>query len=155
MREGLTRHKEDHARQAARRAILDQLRASHTFEIPEGLVDEELEQTLRRTAAEIAGQGVDISKVGIDWNKLRDEAREGAERRVAERLILDAIVAKEGIESTETELDAEIRRLARGLQKDPAEFKHDLSHRGLLDELRADIRRAKAMAELVGSSRTS
>ncbi len=148
----LRRHKEDAARQAARRAILDRLRETHTFEVPEGLVDEEVDTTLRRTAGELARQGVELAKAGLDWKKLREEARKGATQRVAERLILDAIAIKEEIQVTDTELDSEIRRMARDLEKEPVEFKHDLQHRGLLEDLKADIRRAKIMGELVSSS---
>lgn len=152
--ESLRRRRTENGRQLARRAILDQLRAAHTFEVPAGLVDEEVDETLRRTAHELAERGVDLEKAGLDWQKLREEGRDGASRRVAERLILDAIAAKEEVQVAEAELDAEIRRMARQLGKDPSEFKHDLSHRGLLGDLKADLRRAKMMGELVATART-
>jgi len=150
--ENVRHRKEDAARESARRAILEKLRETHQFEIPEGLVETEIDETLRRTANELAGRGVDLSKTELDWKKLREEAREGASRRVADRLILDAIAEKEEIAVAETELDAEIKRMAQQLKTSATEFKHSLEHRGLLEDLRSDIQRAKVMAELVGSA---
>ena len=58
----------------------------------------------------LAQSGVDPEKE--DWEKLQTEARPGAEKRVREYLLLDAIAQKEGIAITETELEAEFKRAA-------------------------------------------
>ena len=50
---------------------------------------------LRDYARYLAASGVDPEKE--DWEKLREEARPGAERRVREYLLLDAIADREGI----------------------------------------------------------
>ena len=74
------------------------------------LVESELKASLREYARYLAANGLDPKDV--DWDKVREDARPGAERRVREYLVLDAVARREEITITETELDAEIKRAA-------------------------------------------
>ena len=77
---------------------------------PEVLVESETTSALRDYARYLAASGIDPEKE--DWAKLAEEARPGAERRVKEYLLLDAIAEREEIEVSETELEAEFKRAA-------------------------------------------
>ena len=81
-----------------------------TFRRPRSSSSRKRLAALRDYARYLAASGVDPEKE--DWAKLRDEARPGAERRVKEYLLLDAIAEREEIEVSDTELEAEFKRAA-------------------------------------------
>ena len=55
------------------------------------MTEAEVDSALKEYARYVSRQGVDLKEANIDWNKMREEAREGAVRRVKEYLLLDAI----------------------------------------------------------------
>jgi trigger factor len=100
------------AEEKARETALDQLVQRVPFDVPESLVREELEDNARRIAANLARQGIDVSKTSIDWKKIFDEERPFAEKSVRRRLVLDTIARQEKIEVTDAEVDAEFGKMA-------------------------------------------
>jgi trigger factor len=64
-------------------------------------------------------------------------------------LALRAVVAREHIEATDDELDREVERLAERLEQQPAKVRRDLERRGVLEAIRSDIARGKALQFLV------
>lgn len=109
------------AEEKAREAVLDKIVDRLVFDVPESMVREELEDHARRLAANLARQGIDVSKTSVDWKKIFDEQRPYAERSVRRRMVLDAIARQEKIEVTEQEIDAECQRMAeRGGKSAPA-----------------------------------
>src|SRR5262249_21772868 len=92
IRTRLRREKEIDRRRRFRWSILDALVARREIRAPEVLVESETVAALRDYARYLAQSGVDPEKE--DWEKLRDEARPGAERRVREYLLLDAVAER-------------------------------------------------------------
>jgi trigger factor len=72
---------------------------------------------------------------------------------VREYLLLDAIAGKEGVEVTDTELEAEFKRTAARRGADPAELREQLMAAGGLEALRDEIRLAKTMELLISAVR--
>jgi trigger factor len=62
---------------------------------------------------------------------------------------LRAVVAQEEIEASDDELDAEIDRLAERLGEKPDRVRRDLGQRGVLEAVRSDIARGKALDFLI------
>jgi trigger factor len=75
--------------------------------------------------------------------------RGGAEKAVLADLALRAVVAQEGIEASEAEVDAEIERLAEQMKRKAQKVRRDLDQRGALDALRSDLARGAAMQFLL------
>jgi trigger factor len=98
-------------------AILKRLTEMHHFDLPETLVERELTAMIRQTLQARRRKPDDIHESAAasrteEINKLKEEHRPEAERRVKTGLILEAIAEKEGLTVTNEELDAEISRLA-------------------------------------------
>ena len=117
----IRRHRELEAWRAKKIQIGDKLLASHDFDVPETLVDEELSKSLQNYARFLVSQGVDLDKAELDWEKIRDDFRPEAVKRVKRGLILEAIARKEGLVVSDVEVDAEIRRAAQESDRDFAE----------------------------------
>lgn len=144
----IRRHREAEALRFKRNQVGEQLLAQHEFDVPETLVEEELGKSLNNYARYLASQGVNLEEAQMDWRKIGEEFRPEAIKRVKRSLVLEAIAKKEGIEVSDVEVDAEIRRAAREQERDFAEVKHHLKHEGGYESLRASMAQDKAL-ELV------
>lgn len=153
--ESVARDKEQALVEKKRRAVLDGLLALHDVPAPDVMVGAEIDSALTEYARHLARQGVNLQEAGLDWTKLREEARPAAERRVREYLLLDAVADAEKIEVTDTELDAEIRRRASGLGGSFAEVKAALAKNDRLENLREELRIERAVGLLVEASVTA
>jgi trigger factor len=147
----LRREKEAERRRRFRRAILDSLLSRRPVPAPEILVESETTSALRDYARYLAASGVDPEKE--DWARLREEARPGAERRVREYLLLDAIAQKENIEVSETELEAEFKRAAAERGVEPSALREQMTKAGGLEALRDEMRLSRAVELLIGAAK--
>jgi trigger factor len=144
----IRRHREAEATRFKRTQIGDRLLASHTFDVPEALIEEELGKSLNNYARYLASQGVNLETTEIDWAKMGEEFRPEAIKRVKRGLILEAIAKKEDIGVSDVEVDAEIRRAAREQEREFADVKHHLKHEGGYEALRGSMAQDRAL-ELV------
>ena len=151
VRARLRHERETDRRRKFRRAILDSLLAKRDIPAPEVLVESETTSALRDYARYLAASGVDPEKE--DWTKLRDEARPGAERRVKEYLLLDAIADREKIEVSETELEAEFKRAAAERGVEPSELREQMTKGGGLEALRDEMRLARVVDLLIAGAK--
>jgi len=145
----LTREKEHALREKRRRAVLDALLALNPVDAPETMVTAEIDSSLQQYARFLASQGMDLKEARLDWNKLREEARPAAVRRVKEYLLLDAIADAEKLSVSETELDADLKRRARSMGATFAELKGQLVKNDRLDGIREELRIDKALELLL------
>lgn len=153
IREDMRRHKEHEAVQAKRKQIGEKLVDMHELEAPSVMVEEELGNSLRNYARFLASQGVDLQYANVDWEKVREEFRPEAEKRVKRGLILEAIAKKEELSVSDVEVDAEIRKAASGANREFAEVKHRLKHDGGYEGLRGSLLQEKALDLLVNEAR--
>jgi len=151
VRARLKREKEIERRRRFRRSILDALVGKREIPAPEVLVESETTAALRDYARYLAQSGVDPEKE--DWQKLQEEARPGAERRVREYLLLDAIAEREGIQISETELEAEFKRAAAERGVEPSVLREQMAKAGGIEALRDEMRLAKAADLLIASAK--
>jgi trigger factor len=151
VRTRLRHEKEADRKRRFRRTILDGLLSRREIPAPEVLVESETVAALRDYARYLTQSGVDPEKE--DWPKLQAEARPGAEKRVREYLLLDAIAEREGIAISETELEAEFKRAAAQRGVEPAVLREQMAKAGGIDSLRDEMRLARAVDLLIASAK--
>lgn len=141
------------AQMAARDKALEAAAELVDAEIPDALVEQEMERRLHDLAHRLEAQGASIEQyldaTGQQQDVFVATVREGAIAGVRADLALRAIVAQEDIAATEEELSQEIDRLAERLEEKPAKVRRDLDRRGLLEAVRSDVARGKALQFLV------
>jgi trigger factor len=112
-----------------------------------------MERRLHDLMHRLEGQGIDIpqylSATGQDQATFVEEIRQGSTKAVLADLGLRAVVNQESIEATDDEMDAEIDRLAERMGEKPDRVRRDLGKRGLLEAVRSDIARGKALEFLI------
>lgn len=143
VRRGLEEEKLRRAEAEAKERLLDRLVEMHDFPVPETLVERQVESRLEQMLRRLAGQGVNISQLKLDWNELRARQREGSRRDVKAGLLLERIADREGLEAQDAELDREIERLAAATKQSTAAVRSRLTREGAADRIKNRIRSEK------------
>lgn len=141
------------AQMLVRDKVLEAVAGLVDIDVPDALVNAEMERRLHDLAHRLEPQGVTIPQyleaTGQDQEAFVASLREGATLAVRADLALRAVVAQEGITVDEAEIDAEIERLAERLEEKPARVRTDLERRGAIEALRSDLARGKALRFLI------
>ncbi len=140
------------ARRQREKSLIDQLRERNPLELPQGAVETEIEGMLRDWAQNLVAQGVDLEQAGIDWGSMRDQIRPEAESRLHARLLLDAVAQVDGIEVSESEIEAVLADIGRSQKQSAAEVRRRLVQEDRIDGLRNEMKREKALRHLLGES---
>lgn len=130
--------------------LLKRLIDTHHFDLPDTLVERELGTIVRqKLQARQRGKVTDSLPApdAEELNKIREEHRQEANRRVKAGLILEAIAEKEGLSVSQDDLDNEVTRLATELRVPMADLVKMIQAGGQdsVDELRARILADKAL----------
>src|SRR5436190_4296846 len=144
------------AQMAARDKVLEAVADLVPIPAPEVLVDDETRRRVEDLAHRLSHQNASLEgylqSTGQEPQAFIDEVREGAAKAVLSDLALRAVVAQEQIEATDAEVDAEVERLAERLEEKVEKVRRDLERRGVLETVRSDLARGKALEFLVEHS---
>jgi trigger factor len=153
VRERLQAQRERENRRALEEAVVDALLTTHTFPVGETLVRRQAAHTIEHGRQRLRRQGVDPDKLHIDYTKMLDEVRPGAERAVRRSLLLEAIAEKEGLDPTEAEVDAEVERIAQASQRPAPAVRRLMEQSDELDALRFSLRESRVLAFVLERTR--
>jgi trigger factor len=146
IREGMESERKHTAEHQAKDKLVAELVKRSEFEVPEALVDRQIDVRLERGLRALAAQGMkaeDIKK--MDLNRLRVGQRDQALQEVKASLLLDKIAEEEKIEVSDEEIDREIDALATQSKQTPEAIRARLTRDGALDRIRNRIRSEKTL----------
>jgi trigger factor len=146
IREGMESERKHAAEHEAKDKLVAELVKRSEFEVPEALVDRQIDVRLERGLRALAAQGMkaeDIKK--MDLNRLRVGQREQALQEVKASLVLDKIAEEEKIEVSDEEIDREIDALATQSKQTSEAIRARLTRDGALDRIRNRIRSEKTL----------
>ncbi len=146
IRESLEHEKQHSAEREGKEKLIDELVKRHQFDVPESLVERQIDLRLERGLRALAAQGMraeDMRK--MDFNRLRAGQRDAAVREVKASLLLDRIADAEHIEVTDEELNHEVESLASQTKQSPDAVRARLTKDGALERIRNRIRNDKAL----------
>ena len=155
MRKRLDIYSRIQSQMVVRDRVLEAAAALVTIDVPDTLVTAEMERRLHDVAHRLEEQGVTmtipqyLAAIGQDPNQYIEELREHSTQVVRSDLALRSVIAQEDIAATEEEVDTEVIRLAQQMEQKPAALRKDLERRGVLEAVRSDIARGKALSFLV------
>ncbi len=147
VREDIIKVKERERNAQLEQQVLDQLIASHPFELPPSLIRQEQENMLRDQLANL--QQYNINFEGLDLQKMLEAVKPKAEFRVRSRLLLEHIARQEGITMEEAEVEAALQRLADSSGRTVAQVREFYREQNLMDVLRRQLRDEKTMKMLI------
>ena len=146
IREGLEAERTHAAEHVAKDKLVAELVKRHDFEVPEALVDRQIDIRLERGLRALAAQGMraeDMKK--MDLARLRAGQREQAINEVKASLLLGKIADQEKIDVSDEELDHEIEALAKQSKQTAEAIRARLTRDGALDRIRSRIRSEKTL----------
>jgi len=132
-------------RDEARQRLLADLVKRHPVDVPESMVEAQLDARLEAMARDLISRGVDPAKAEVDWPAERERARSAAADAVRAMLLLDAIAAREKIEASEEDLNEVLKEEARRHNASVASVKEKLGQSARLASLRRQIVREKSL----------
>jgi len=137
----------------ARDRLLEQLVETVEFPLPESAVTAEIEfrehDIVHSLGHEDALFDRYLEAQGKTREEFQDELRGNAEQSVRAQFILDAVADKIEAQPSEAELTEYLIRQAARYQMAPQEFANQIVQAGNLPALVADLRRNKALAEVL------
>lgn len=121
---------EHHQKHEIEDEIIKMASQNAQIDIPEAMVESQIESMIRDFNMKLRYQGLDINKylelTGMKIDDLKANMKDDAKDQVRARLTLEAIAKTEKIEATEDEVTAEIQKLAENYRQNIEEFKKHL-----------------------------
>jgi trigger factor len=146
IRENMHAERKHDAERGAKDKLVEELVKRNDFEVPESLVDRQIDLRLERGLRALAAQGMkmeDLKK--MDLPRLRAGQRDQAVQDVKSSLLLERIAELEKIETGEDELNHEIEALAQQSKQTSEAIRARLTQDGGLDRIRNRIRSEKTL----------
>lgn len=106
---------------------VEQAVANAEIDLPEPMVDLQAKQMADDFARRIMQQGLSVEQyfqfTGLSEEKMMEELKPQAEKRIRTRLVLEAIVAAENIEVSDERLDEELAKMAESYKMEVEKLK--------------------------------
>ncbi len=144
------------SRAKAKRQLLDALASRYSFEVPEGLVDQEFRQIWAQVERDQKATGRSFGDENTTEEAARDEYRKIAERRVRLGLLLADIGQRADVKVTDEEMTDALVRQARaypGQEKQIWDYYRNNTQ--ALNELRAPVYEEKVVDHILGLAKVS
>ena len=111
--------------------IVSKIIENATMDIPEPMIEAQTRQMTQEFAGRLQSQGLSLEQymqfTGMNPQKMVEELKPQALKRIQSRLVLEAVVAAENIEVSEEEFDKEIENIASMYNMESDKFREMIS----------------------------
>jgi trigger factor len=146
IREGMEADRKREAERQAKDKLVAELIKRNEFEVPEALVERQVDIRLERGLRALAAQGMKPEAMKrMDLNRVRADQRESAVQEVKASLLLEKIAEEENIQVSDAEIDREVEALAKQSKQTAEAIRARLTRDGALDRIRNRIRNDKTL----------
>jgi trigger factor len=152
IRSKLEKDAEQRSEAEFRSATIEKLVDRNRFDVPEYVVEKQIDSRMKAMFRQMAGQGMDPRLLKVDWTSVRDGQRERAEREVRGSFILDNIAQTENVEVDEEELSREIQEYAGSIGQTEEALRARLTKEKSLDSIREQVKHRKALDLVIASA---
>ncbi|WP_142415664.1 trigger factor [Hathewaya massiliensis] len=146
------------AKKELEEAVIDKVCENAKMEIPEVMIEKEIDMMLKDLEMRLKYQGLDLEAYYEYTNnteeKVREFMRENAEKRVKTELVISKIAEIEKIEATEEEINEKAKEMAKQYGEENIEKTAELIAKSQGNLLKIDIVNEKVIDMLVKDSKT-
>ena len=139
VRSKLEGYAENSAQAALEEKLIDGLLSGFEADIPQVMIDEEINNQIRDFGSRLQSQGLNVDSymqyAGLDAAAMKERFSEGAQRQVKTRLALEYIVKAENIEPTEEEINEEYNKIAENYGMKPEDVRERLNAENIKSDL--------------------
>ncbi len=149
VKEGMLEGRQKQAEADLRKQVIDQLIDRYDFELPESLVEAEIDAMVKEAHHNLERRGIPVESVGLSDKEMRDSFKPEAERRIRGELILEEIARKEDIRVEEEDIDEQFNKVAHKLNMDSDDAQRLRANSNLMQSLPDYILPEKTLNYLV------
>lgn len=155
LREEIRSRKEDAAKNAKEDAVIEAIIEDAKMDIPNPMIDTQVRQMAEDFARRISQQGISLDQyfqfTGMNPESFLEQMKPQALKRIQSRLVLEAVVAAEGIKATEEEIEKEMSNMAEAYQMELDKVK-ELMGDAEKEQLALDLAVQKAVTLVVDNA---
>jgi trigger factor len=160
-KENLTKREENRIESDFRNKVVEKVVENVSVEVPEQLVQKEIQYRMSEFAQQLQMQGMSIGQyfemTGQNAEKMRETLKESAEKSIKAQLVLDEIAKVENISATDEDVNKEIEKMAEmyGVEKDVIlnDVKKSGNYARFLDNTKYQIKNRKTINFLVNEAK--
>jgi len=153
IRDNMEAERKHTAEREAKDKLVAELVKRNDFEVPESLIDRQIDVRLERGLRALAAQGMKMEDMKkMDLPRLRAGQHDQAVQDVKSSLLLERVAELEGIAVSDDELNHELEALAAQTKQTPEAVRARLTQDGGLDRIRNRIRSEKTLEFLYHQS---
>lgn len=155
LKKAITSQEEKRIDRELKQRLLEKISEGIDFELPEVLIDAEIDFSARRLNDNLERSGSSLEKAGISEAGLKKEFRPASEKRVREMLILDRVAKQDQIDIDDDDLEEGYGKLAESMGQDVETVKKYYEARGQIDSLKEELLKEKTLNYLVDHANIS
>ncbi len=153
LREHMLKGKEAAERGELFKQILEFLLAKNPFEIPQAMIDRELDYMLHTIKDQLNHQGLTLEKMGIGEEDWRAKNREEGVRRIKGFLLFDSIAAQNHLEVAEQDLEEKLSVIAQKYKQPVEAVKRYYQEHNLIRPLFNQVLEEKTLDYLISKAK--
>ncbi len=153
IRQQMESERKHEAEHKAKDKLVQELIQRNEFEVPESLIEQQIDIRLERGLRALAAQGFSAEHMKkMDLPRLRAGQRDQAIHDVKAALLLEKVAEVENVQVSDDEMDAEVDSLAKQTKQTVEAIRTRLTRDGGLDRIRTRIRNEKTLEFLYHQS---
>ena len=146
IREQMESERTNQAEREAKEKLVRELIQRNDFEVPDSLIEQQIDIRLERGLRALAAQGLTAEQMKkMDLHRLRAGQREQAIHDVKAALLLERVAEEENVQVGDEELHRELESLAKQSKQTSEAVRARLTRDGGLDRIRTRIRNEKTL----------
>ncbi len=148
IKDSLTAEAERSERNRQADAVLQQIQDKRPFQLPDGMIQEEAEQSMKGQVKDMVERGLDEEEAQKEVEQQRTRFLESAEVRLKSYFLIRRIAEQEKLKVTRNELSQAFRAIASQHGVDAKTVEKVYTENGRVDDLSSDILTGKVRAFL-------
>ena len=152
----LSETKQKQATTESENNVVEKVVGNATMELPEAMIDDQVENMVDNYSRRMRGQGLTMEQyfqfTGLTMDKMKEDLRPQAEKQIRTRLVLEAIVAQEGIQVEDEAVEEEVKKMAASYKLELEKMKEYMGE-AELKRLKEDMAVQEAIDFLVAEAK--
>ena len=136
--------------------VVEKVVENASMDIPEAMIETQVQNMINDYARRMQSQGMSFSQymqyTGMNIEQLKNQTRPQAEKTIRTRLVLEAVVKAENIQSGDERLDTEIQNMAKTYNMEADQVKQRMGEAGL-NQMKEDLAVQEAVDFLVAEAK--
>ena len=156
VKKNLLEKREKDVKNAKEDAVVDAIIENASMDIPDAMIETQQRQMIQEFAQNIQAQGLSIDQyfqfTGLTAEKMMEQVKPQAEKRIKSRLVLEAVAKAENIVASEEDFDNEVAKMAEMYKMESDKIKESIGEEGK-KQMMEDLAVSKAAEFVVNEAK--